>query len=80
MHEKFLTRLISVIVGLYIVIVIGNTITGIINDAIDKVISQMDGTSATLLGILRFVLNFDGVLIISIVGFIIWLFIKWRKH
>lgn len=80
MDEKFLTRPISVIVGLYIMIVVGNAITGIINDAIDKVIPQVDGTSATLLGVLRFVLNFDGALIISIAGFLIWLFIKWKKQ
>jgi len=39
----------------------------------------VDGTTATLLGVLRFVLNFDGELIISIAGFLIWLFIKWKK-
>lgn len=79
MDEKFITRPITWIIGLYLMVVIGNATTGVINSAIDEVIPQVDNASAALLGILRFVLNFDGALIMSIVGFIIWLVTKWKK-
>lgn len=79
MDEKFVSRLISVILGLYLMVVIGNVTTGIINDAIDKVIPEVDKASAALLGILRFVLNFDGALIMTVVGILIWLLYLWKK-
>jgi hypothetical protein len=79
MDEKFVSRLISVILGLYLMVVIGNVTTGIINDAIDKVIPEVDKASAALLGILRFVLNFDGALIMTVVCILIWLLTQWKK-
>lgn len=79
MDEKLITRPISVILGLYLMVVIGNVTTGIINDAIDKVIPEVDMASAALLGILRFVLNFDGALIMTIVGILVWLLSQWKK-
>lgn len=79
MDEKFISHTVSVIVGLYLMVVIGNITTGIINDAIDKVIPEVDKASAALLGILRFVLNFDGALILTVVGVLIWLFTQWKK-
>lgn len=79
MDEKFISRPISVIVGLYLMVVIGNITTGIINDSIDKVIPEVDKASAALLGILRFVLNFDGALIMTIVGILIWLLTQLKK-
>lgn len=79
MDEKFISRPISVIVGLYLMVVIGNITTGIINDSIDKVIPEVDKASAALLGILRFVLSFDGALIMTIVGILIWLLTQLKK-
>lgn len=79
MEEKFITRPINLIIGLYLMVVIGNATTGIINDAIDKVIPEVDNASAALFGILRFVLNFDGALIVSVVGILSWLLIQWKK-
>ena len=79
MDEKFITRPISVIVGLYLIVVIGNATTGIINDAIDKVIPEVDKASAALLGIRRFVLNFDWALIMTVVGILIWLLTQWKN-
>ena len=79
MDEKFISRPISVIIGLYLMVVIGNVITGIINDAIDNAIPEVDKASAGLLGILRFFLNFDGALIISIVGILFWFLTQWKK-
>lgn len=67
------------IIGLYLMIVIGNTTTDIINIAIDKVIPEVDNTTAALLGIIRFISNFDGALILSIVGILYWLFLMWLK-
>ena len=79
MEEKFITRPINWIIGLYLMIVIGNATTGIISNAIDEVVPQVDKLTASLLGILRFVFNFDGALIMSISGFIIWLVTNLKK-
>ncbi len=79
MDEKFITRPINWIIGFYLMVVIGNATTGIINNAIDEVVPQVDNSTASLLGIVRFIFNFDGALIMSIVGFIIWLVTHWKK-
>ena len=79
MEEIFITRPINLIIGLYLMVVIGNATTGIINDAIDEVIPQVDNASAVLLGVLRFVLNFDGAIIMSVVGILIWFLTQWKK-
>lgn len=79
MFEKLISHPLEKLIGIYVIIVIGNATTGIINDAIDKVIPQVDNASAAVLGILRFVLNFDGALIMSVVGILIWLLTQWNK-
>jgi len=79
MEENFITRPINLIIGLYLMVVVGNVTTGIINDAIDKVVPEVDNASAALLGILRFVLNFDGALVMSVVGILLWLLTKLKK-
>jgi hypothetical protein len=79
MFEKLISHPLEKLIGLYVLTVIGNVTTGIINDAIDEVIPQVDSTSASLLGILRFMLNFEGALILTFVGFIIW-FISQMKN
>jgi hypothetical protein len=79
MDEKFITRPLNWFIGIYLMIVIGNATTGIINNVIDEVVPQVDNLTASLLGIIRFVLNFDGALIMSIVGFIIWLVTHWKN-
>ena len=79
MFEKLISHPLEKLIGLYLLIVIGNMTTGIINDAIDEVIPQVDSASASLLGILRFMLNFEGALILTVVGFIIW-FISHMKN
>lgn len=79
MFEKLISHPIRMIVGLYFMIVIGNAMTGIINDSIDKVIPEVDKVSAALLGILRFVLNFGGAVTLSVFAILVYFLTQWKK-
>ena len=78
MSEKGISGIISGLIGFYVLAIIGNATTGIINDSIDKVVPELDSASASMLLILRFFLNFEGFAVISVVGLIV-LFISQVK-
>lgn len=72
MFEKLVSHPLEKLIGIYLITVVGNVTTGIINNSIDSVIPQLDTASADLLKVLRFMLNFEGALIITVIGFIAW--------
>ena len=72
MFEKLISHPLEKIIGIYLITVVGNVTTGIINNSIDSVIPQLDTASANLLKVLRFMLNFEGALIFTVIGFIVW--------
>lgn len=72
MIEKLFSKPFQKALGLYVVFVVGNVTTGIINDAIDNALPDLDTASASILSAFRFMINFEGALIITIGGFLIW--------
>jgi len=80
MIEKLFSKPFEKALGLYILFVVGNATTGIVNDAIDNTIPQVDSATAGLLTVLRFIFNIPGGLLITIGGFIIWYITQINKN
>jgi len=80
MIEKLFNRPLEKAIGLYILLVIGNVTTGIMNDAIDNVLPELDSSSAGILTSFRFIINIPGAIIVTIGGFIIWYIAQMNKN
>ena len=72
MIEKLISNPLQKAITLYIFLIIGNETTEIINDSIDTVIGQVDGTVVFVLNVLRLLVNFEGAAIVAVICFIIW--------
>jgi len=72
MIVKLFSKPLEKAIWLYVIFVIGNVTTGIINNAIDNVLPDLDSASKNLLTAVRFIMNIPGALIVTIGGFIIW--------
>jgi hypothetical protein len=72
MFDKLVSYPLQKGIGLYIILVIGNETTQIINNSIDTSLEQIDGMTAVLLEVIRFLINFEGAAVLAVVGFITW--------